>query len=57
MMGWTWEVAAWMKAGNGQGYTYITVYTGESLIAVWRAARKAVRQGSGCIKIEWRPRS
>lgn len=52
-MGNTWEVHAWVKSAEG-GYRYVETWRGQSLLGMIRAARKAKREGAGCVKVEWR---
>lgn len=48
-MGWPIYVYAF-KLETG----YVEVYGGRSWFEAFKAARKAKREGAGCIKLEWR---
>ena len=54
-MGYKYEVSAWvLEHGLGYGgYTYKTVYAGDSLLKAIISMIKA-KKTSGCIKLEWR---
>lgn len=52
VMGWTWEVHAWVMHADGS-YSYESAYQGESLVGAIRAMRQAKRV-SGCVRLEWR---
>lgn len=51
-MGVEWTVSAWVRVGNT--YTYVTQIETNSAWRALRAALKAKREGSGCVKVEWR---
>lgn len=56
-MGWPIYVLAWVEIKKGLpnlGYGYVEVYGGRSWIKAILAARKAKREGAGCVKLEWR---
>ncbi len=50
-MGWKYEVQAYLA--TDEGYEYVTVYEGQSLIKAILAMRKA-KKVSGCVKLAWR---
>lgn len=56
-MGYRFEVEAYVQIDPDdvdQGYHYVQVYYGQSLLSTLRAARKARREGSGCVRVMWR---
>lgn len=53
-MGWPIYVYAYVRCDEDGKYYYVEVYGGKSWIKAIFAARKAKREGSGCIKVEWR---
>ena len=52
-MGYTFEVNAWDR--NDDGYYWLQIYAGNSIMKAVYNLWWAKRQGWGCIKLEWRP--
>lgn len=52
-MGWRFEVNVWNHSDDG--YHWLQVYCGESMIKAMYKMWQAKRHGYGCIKLEWRP--
>lgn len=50
-MGWKYEVQGYFA--TDEGYAYVSVYEGQSLIKAILAMRKA-KKVCGCVKLAWR---
>ena len=52
-MGYTFEVNAWDR--NDDGYYWLQIYAGNSIMKAVYNLWWAKRNGWKCIKLEWRP--
>lgn len=54
-MGNTFTVDAWGEwDGKGNGYSYMSTYSGESFLKALFCLWKTKREGYGCVKLSWR---
>lgn len=54
-MGNTWTVQVWGDWWGGGDLGYLQVWQGESFIGALLSLWKHRNEGTGCLKLEWRP--
>lgn len=52
----TWSVEIYGQWFGAREYSFLQVWQGKSFIKALWAMRKYRQDGTGCIKLEWRPR-